>query len=94
MQVHLIETEALKGPRESGPGVGLPGILNPQLGGDEQLAAGDAAGPHRRADIFLVLVGGGGVEAPRTDRSDLSGEPLGIRPQLRGLAFACNGRGR
>jgi len=36
--------------------------LHPQLGGDEQLSAGNAAGGDGTADGFLVAVGGGGVE--------------------------------
>ena len=38
------------------------GVLDPQLGGDEELVAGDSAGPDRRPDRFLVAVGGRSIQ--------------------------------
>jgi hypothetical protein len=36
----MVETESLEGPFEGGLGVGLPRVLDPQLGRDEQTRRG------------------------------------------------------
>src|SRR3954471_476851 len=45
-------------------GAVLSCVGDPELGGDEQLVARDAAGGDGAADRCLVLVGGGGVDVP------------------------------
>ena len=62
VQVEVVEAEALQRGAERLLGVLLAGVLHPQLGGDEQLPAGDAAGGDGAADGCLVAVRGGGVE--------------------------------
>ena len=56
VEVDVVETETLEGPLESGPRLGLAGILDPQLGRDEQLVSRDAAAGHGPADRLLVAV--------------------------------------
>jgi hypothetical protein len=62
VQVHVVEAEPLKRRLERALCVVLAGLLDPELGGDEQFAARDAAAGDGLADGYLVLVGGGGVE--------------------------------
>jgi hypothetical protein len=62
VQVEVVEAQTLQRGVERLLGVFLAGVLHPQLRGDEQLLAGDAAGGDGAADGFLVAVGGGGVE--------------------------------
>jgi len=52
--------------------------LDPQLGRDEQILAGDAAGGDRPPDGFLVLVSGGGIEVTVTDGKRLGDRSLGV----------------
>ena len=61
VQVHVVEAEPLQRRLERALCVVLAGLLNPELGGDEQFAARDAATGDGSADGFFVLVGGGGV---------------------------------
>jgi hypothetical protein len=63
-EVHVIEAEALQARVERGEGgvVSLVGV--PDLGGDEQLVAGDAGLRDRRADLLLVVVEPGRVDVP------------------------------
>ncbi len=63
---------------ERGPGLAFPGSLDPQLGGDEQFIAGDAAGGDRASDRFLVLVGGGGVEHPVAGGEGVADRPFAL----------------
>jgi hypothetical protein len=62
VQVHVVQAEPLKRRLEGALCVVLAGLLDPELGGDEQFAPRDAAAGDGSADGFLVLVGGGGVE--------------------------------
>jgi len=53
VQVEVVQAEALERGLERSLGVGLDGgVLDPQLGGDEQLIAGDPAGCDGPADAF------------------------------------------
>ena len=81
VEVDVVEAEPLEGPLEGGLGVGLAGVLDPQLGRDEQLVARDAAAAHGPADRLLVPVGGGGVDEPV---ADLEGGGDGLLGLLRG----------
>ena len=72
VQVDVVEAEPLERRLERTPGVALAGVLDPELGGDEQLVARDAAGGDGAADGLLVLVGGGGVQ-----RAVAGGERVG-----------------
>ena len=62
VQVEVVEAQTPQRGVERLLGVLLAGVLYPQLGGDEQLPVGDAAGGDGAADGFLVAVGGSGVE--------------------------------
>ena len=78
VEVKVIQSEKLQRSFERLNGVFLTGVLDPELGGDEQLLAGDAAAPDGASDGFLVGVGGGGV-----DQAVPCGH--GIRDDLLGL---------
>jgi hypothetical protein len=63
VQVEVVQAELGQRRLEGALGVLLGGrVLDPQLGGDEQLFSGDAAVLDGAADGLLVLVRGGGVE--------------------------------
>jgi hypothetical protein len=64
VEVDVVEAESLQRRLERPLGVALADVLDPEFGGDEQLAARDAAGGDGAADGLLVLVGGGGVNGP------------------------------
>jgi hypothetical protein len=68
VEVDVVEPEALKRRLERAPGV-VPGgaVLDPELGGDEQLVTRDAAGGDGSTEGLLVLVGGCGVEVAVAD---------------------------
>jgi hypothetical protein len=61
VQVEVVQAELAQRGVEGALGVILAGVLDPQLGGDEQVLARDAAPLDRAADRFLVAVGGGGA---------------------------------
>jgi hypothetical protein len=64
VQVDPVEAEPLERCLERALGVGLAGVLDPELGRDEQLVSRDAARTDRSADRFLVVVGRSGVDEP------------------------------
>jgi hypothetical protein len=64
VEVHVIEAQPLQRRVDRALGVLLAGILDPQLGGDEQLLARDAALLDGPPHGLLVAVRGGGVEGP------------------------------
>lgn len=78
VQVEPVQAEPLQGSLEHRPGVVLPGVLDPQLGRDEQVLTGKAAGGDRPPDGFLVLVGGGGVQVPVAGLQGLFDDLLGL----------------
>jgi hypothetical protein len=53
-------------------------VLDPHLGGDEQLVAGDATLGDRATDGFLVAVGGGGVDGPVASGEGVGDDLLGL----------------
>ena len=78
VQVEVVEAETLQRGVERLLGVLLAGVLHPQLRGDEQLPAGDAAGGDGAADGFLVAVGGGRVEVAVADGQGVGDGLLGL----------------
>jgi hypothetical protein len=68
VEVDAVEPEALKRRLERATGV-VPGgaVLDPELGGDEQLVTRDAAGGDGSTEGLLVLVGGCGVDVAVAD---------------------------
>jgi hypothetical protein len=78
VQVQPVKAEPLQGPVERAAGVVLAGVGDPQLGGDEQLVARDAAGGDGTADGGLVLVGGGRVEMPVAGGQRIGHHALGL----------------
>ena len=62
IQVQIIQPQLVQGGLERLLGVFIAGVLNPQLGGDEQLLPGDARLAQGCAYGFLVEIGGGGAE--------------------------------
>ena len=78
VQVEVVQAEALQGLVELALGGVLAGVLDPHLGGDEQLVARDAALGDRAADGFLVAVGGGGVDRPVAGGERVGDDLLGL----------------
>src|SRR5690606_25001836 len=78
VEVEIVEPEALQGPLERGLRALLALVLDPQLGGDEDLLARDAAGPDRLADRFLVAIGRSRIYQPVTDRQRVRNAPLAL----------------
>jgi hypothetical protein len=78
VQVQPVQAEPLQGPVERPAGVVLAGVGDPQLGGDEQLPARDAAGLDGPADGLLVDVGGGGVDVPVAGGEGIGDGLLGL----------------
>ena len=66
VEVKVVEAEVLQGAVQRRFGGLITGVLHPQLGGDEQLFAGDAAPGDGRAHGLFVHVGGGRVDQPVT----------------------------
>jgi hypothetical protein len=62
VEVKVIQSEKLQRSFERLRSVFLTGVLDPELGGDEQLLAADAAALDGASDGFLVGVGRGGVD--------------------------------
>jgi uncharacterized protein YggE len=56
VEVEIVELEALERPLEGALGVGLSRVLDPQLGGDEQVLARDAALLDAATDRFFVQI--------------------------------------
>jgi hypothetical protein len=67
VQVGVVEAESGQRLLEGSLGAVLAAGLDPQLGGDEQLLPGDAAGGDGPADGLLVAVGLRGVEVAVAD---------------------------
>ncbi len=63
----MVEAEPVEAGIEGGQGRVEALLRVPELGGDEELLAGDARGGDRGADAFLVAVGGGGVDVAVAD---------------------------
>jgi hypothetical protein len=78
VQIQVVEAEPGQRLGEGSLGAVLAAVLDPQLGGDEQLVPRDAAGGDGPADGLLVVVGLGGVEVAVAD-----GE--GVADRLGGL---------
>ena len=66
IKIHIIELQAVQGTLELRLGPLIAGILQPEFGGDEQLAALDATPPNPVADLGFILIGGGGIDQPVT----------------------------
>ena len=62
IQVQVVQPQLFHGSLEGFLGALIPGVLNPELGCDEQLLPGDSAPPNGGAHRFLVEIGGGGVD--------------------------------
>jgi len=78
VQVRVLEAELGQGCVEGAASVVLDrGVLDPQLGGDEQLLPRDAAGGDGAPDGLLVLVGRGGVDVPVADLEGLGDGAFG-----------------
>lgn len=58
IQVQIVEPEAVERLSERRLRFLVAGVLNPKLGGDKKLIAGNAASGDRPADRFLVHIGG------------------------------------
>jgi hypothetical protein len=78
VQVEVVEAQTLQRGAERLLSVLLPSVLHPQLGGDEQLPAGGAAGSDGAADRFLVAIGGGGVKVAVDGGQSLGDGLLGL----------------
>src|SRR3954447_3157934 len=77
VQVDVVQPEPLQRGVEGAPGV-LARCLDPQLGGDKELFARDAAGGDGAADGVLVGVGGGGVDVPVAGGQGVADGLLGL----------------
>jgi hypothetical protein len=78
VQVEVVEAEPLQRLLEGSLGAVLAAVLDPQLGGDEQLVPRDAAGGDGPADGLLVLVCLGGVEVAVADGEGVGDGLLGL----------------
>ncbi len=79
VEVEVVQAEQPQGLVELALGGLLTGVLDPHLGGDEQLLARDAALGDRPADGFLVAVGGGGVDGPVAGGKGVGDDLFGLR---------------
>jgi hypothetical protein len=79
VEVDVIEAQPLERPCERALGFLFAGrLLDPQLGGDEELAARKARLLNRSADGFLILVAGGGVERAVSGFESVADGLLGV----------------
>ena len=78
VEVDVVEPESLEARLEGGQGRVVALLRVPQLGGDEDVLAGQARGGERRADAGLVAVGGGGVDVAVAGVKRLLDDPLGV----------------
>jgi hypothetical protein len=78
VQVEVVEPEPGQRLLEGSLGAVLAAVLDPQLGGDEQLLPRDAAGGDGPADGLLVLVALGGVEVAVADGEGVGDGLLGL----------------
>lgn len=79
VQVEVVQTQPGQRGLERALGVVLGGcVLDPQLGGDEQILAGDAAGLDGATDGFFVVVGGGSVQQAIAGGESVGDGALGV----------------
>ncbi len=82
VEVEVVQAEAVQRGVEGTSGVVLHAarrcVLDPELGGDEEVLAGDPAGPDRGTHRRLVEVGGSGVQVPVARRQSGLGRCLGL----------------
>jgi hypothetical protein len=78
VQVEVVEAESDQRPLEGSLGAVLAAVLDPQLGGDEQLVPTDAAGGDCPADGRFVPVRLGGVEVAVAAGEGVGGGLLGL----------------
>src|SRR6188474_1270868 len=78
VEVDVVEAEPPEALLERGQGRVVALARVPQLGGDEDLLAGDPRRGYRRPDPALVAVRGGGVDVPVADCERLLDHPLGL----------------
>ncbi|MNI41446.1 hypothetical protein D3C73_956990 [compost metagenome] len=64
IEIHIIKLQTIQGALELRLGSLVAGVLQPELGGDKELAAPDAALPDPVPDLGLILIGGGGIDQP------------------------------
>jgi hypothetical protein len=67
IQIDVVELQPLSRPFERGRGLLVAGVGDPELRGDEDLVAGDAALPDGVPDRGFAAVGRGGVDQPIAD---------------------------
>ena len=72
VQVQIVQAQLLHRSLEGSPSALIPGILNPQLGGDEQLFPGDPAFGDSGSHRFLVEISGGGIDKPIPHRKGVA----------------------
>ena len=83
VQVHVVQAQALQGLVHGLQGGLVALVVVPQLGGDEQLLARDAAAGDRAPHTFLVAVDLGGVDVAVADLQGLAHHVFGnIRVHL------------
>jgi hypothetical protein len=78
VQIDPVQAQPFEGPLEGSPGVGLTGVLDPELGRHEDCVPGDAAAADRAPDRLLVLIRGSGVDEPIPDLERNSDGRLGV----------------
>src|SRR4051794_6635297 len=78
VQVDMLEAEPLQRPVEAPTGSVLAGVGDPQLRGDEEFVARDAAGGDGAADGLFVDVRGGGVDVAVAGGEGVGDRPLGV----------------
>jgi hypothetical protein len=78
VKVDVVQAEPLQRRLERLAGLALAVVLDPELGGHEQLVAGNAAGGDRAADGLLVAVGGGGVQRAVAGGQRVADDLLGL----------------
>jgi hypothetical protein len=62
VQIQVVQAKSLQRPVDSALGTVVARVLQPQLGGDEQVVASEAAGRDRSADRFLIAVRSCGIQ--------------------------------
>jgi hypothetical protein len=78
VQVEDVEAQADQRLGEGSLGAVLAAVVDPQLGGDKQFVATDAAGGDGPADGLFVVVGLGGVEVAVAGGEGVGGGLLGL----------------
>ena len=79
VEIDVVDAESIEGAAKSVASVLFAGGLNPQLGGEEHVLAGNSRVRDCPPDRLLVLVSGRRIDVPIPNLESLAHRTLGVR---------------